>query len=176
MPKGIYIPADQEAPLERRDLAGLEDYQAAVGGYIEAVDLPEAGATLFVNEEGLLRKLLFNPRATFLWWFWVPAARHKAMLVGDAILVGSSDQRGDETDVAEPLAASLLSPYGHRVEVLTHGDPTWYGNRASYPDYFEAAVWAMTLLERWTQAADVRILPLTEQDGVERGLAAGEPS
>jgi len=91
MPKGIYIPADQEAPLERRDLAGLEDYQAAVGGYIEAVDLPEAGATLFVNEEGLLRKLLFNPRATFLWWFWVPAARHKAMLVGDAILVGSSD-------------------------------------------------------------------------------------
>ena len=60
--------------------------------------------------------------------------------------------------------------------MLTHGDPTWYGNRASYPDYFEAAVWAMTLLERWTQAADVRILPLTEQDGVERGLAAGEPS
>ncbi|WP_409048298.1 DUF3846 domain-containing protein [Microbacterium sp. HA-8] len=176
MPKGIYIPADQEAPLEHRELQGLEDYQTVVGGYIEAVDLPEAGATLFVNEEGLLRKLPFNPRATFLWWFWVPAARYKAMLVGDAILVGSSDQRGDETDVPEPLAASLLSPYGHRVEVLTHGDPKWYGNQASYPDYFEAAVWAMTLLERWTQAKAVRILPLTEQEGIERGLTAGEPS
>lgn len=61
MPKGIYIPADQEAPLERRELTGLEDYQTAVSGYIEAVDLPKAGATLFVNEERLLRKLPFNP-------------------------------------------------------------------------------------------------------------------
>ncbi|WP_370895088.1 hypothetical protein [Janibacter sp. GXQ6167] len=52
MPKGIYIPATQEAPLEHRDLTGLEDYQTAVGGYIEAVDLSEAGATVFVNEEG----------------------------------------------------------------------------------------------------------------------------
>lgn len=37
MPKGIYIPADQAAPLERRELTGLEDYQATVSGYIEAV-------------------------------------------------------------------------------------------------------------------------------------------
>lgn len=176
MPKGIYIPAAQDAPLEHRELTTLEDYQAAVSGYIEAVDLPDAGATLFVNEEGLLRRLPFNPRATFLWWFWVLAARHKAMLVGDAVLVGTSDQRGDETDVPEPLATSLLSPYGHRVEVLTYGDQKWYGNQATFPDYFEAAVWGMTLLERWTQAENVRILPLSEQESIKRGLVAGEPS
>ncbi|WP_370895087.1 hypothetical protein [Janibacter sp. GXQ6167] len=97
------------------------------------------------------------------------------MLVGDALVVGTSDQRGDETDIPEPLATSLLNPHGHRVEVLTHGDPKWYGNQATYPDYFEAAVWAMTLMERWTQAADVRIVPLTGQEGIERGLTGQAP-
>lgn len=162
MPQGIFIPSDQETPLQQREFRTLEDYQQAVGGYIEAVDLPDAGATMFVNEEGLLRRLPFNPRATFLWWFWVPAARNKEMLVGDAVVVGTSDRRGDETDIPSELAACLLNPHGHRIEVLTHGDPKRYANTATYPDYFEAAVWGMSLLERWTLTDKVRIRPVDE--------------
>ena len=148
MPKGIIIPADQEQPLEQGTVTTLEDVEDVVAGHGEAVDLPDAGATIFVNEEGLPRKLPFNPRATFLWWLWVPAARQRAMLVGDVIVVGVSDRRGEESDIPDELAASLLSPHGHRVEVQTVGDPKWYGNAAVFPDYFEAAVWGMTLLER----------------------------
>lgn len=45
MPKGIYIPADDSAPLEVRDFAGLVDYQAAVEGWIEPVDIDELSVT-----------------------------------------------------------------------------------------------------------------------------------
>jgi phosphatidylserine decarboxylase len=31
---------------------------------------------------------------------------------------------------------------------------------ASYTDYFEALVWAMVTLERWTHAEDVRVVPV----------------
>ncbi|MCB8045015.1 DUF3846 domain-containing protein [Microbacterium oxydans] len=57
MVQGIVIPADAESPLWRRDFARLEDYQAAVGGWIEAVDLLDFGVTIYVNEEGRLRHL-----------------------------------------------------------------------------------------------------------------------
>lgn len=174
MPKGIIIPADQAQPLTTREVNKLEDYQAAVGGLIEAVDLPDIGSTVFVNEEGLIQKLEFNPRATFLWWYWVPAARQKAMLVGDALVVGQPDADGNTTDIPAEFATSLLNPHGHRIEVQTLGDPKWYGNDAVFPDYFEAAVWGMTLLERWTLAHSLRVVPLAEEEAAHRAL--GEAS
>lgn len=75
MVSGIVIPAAAESSLEEREFANLEDYQAAVGGWIEAVDLPSFGVTICVNEEGLLRHLPFNSRASFPWWYHVSAAR-----------------------------------------------------------------------------------------------------
>ena len=68
MVRGIVIRAAGEEPLEERHFFGLEDYQSAVGGWIEAVDIPSIGVTVHVNEEGLLQQLPFNRRATFLWW------------------------------------------------------------------------------------------------------------
>ncbi|WP_396653769.1 DUF3846 domain-containing protein [Microbacterium sp. ARD31] len=64
--RGLLIPSGED-PIEERTLASLPDYQKAVGGWIEAIDLPDVGITIYVNEEGLLRQLPFNPRATFLW-------------------------------------------------------------------------------------------------------------
>lgn len=66
MAQGIYGPA--EGQPEKREFTCLEDYQAAVGGLIEAVDVPDLGITIYVNDEGLLRHLPFNSRASFLWW------------------------------------------------------------------------------------------------------------
>jgi len=37
-----------------------------VDGWIEAVDVPNLGITIYVNEEGVLRHLPFNPRASIL--------------------------------------------------------------------------------------------------------------
>lgn len=106
MVKEIYVPADDSEALELRELEKLEDYQAAVDGWIESVDVPSLGVTIYVNEEGLLRHLSFNPRASFLWWYHVPGA-HQAMLVGDVIIVGPPDDNGDGTDVPEEVVGLL---------------------------------------------------------------------
>lgn len=158
MVSGICVPAVAESPLEEREFADLKDYQTAVGGWIEAVDLPSFGVTIYANEEGLLRHLPFNSRASFLWWYHVPAARQKAMLVGDVVIVGLPDCHGNSTDVPIVVRELLLAPATYRVEVRTFDDPKWYSNQATYPDYWEALVWGMVLLERWTAAEDVRIV------------------
>ncbi len=68
MPRGILIPADRTAPLEQGTFNRLEDYQAAVGGPIEAVDLPEIGVTIYANEIGVIQQLPVNSRATLSIW------------------------------------------------------------------------------------------------------------
>lgn len=160
MVTGIVIPADADQPLEQRDFVGLDDYREAVGGWIEAIDLHDLGITIYVNEDGLIRHLPFNSRATFLWWYHAPTARQKSMIVGSAVIVGSPARNGDSTDVPEAVRELLLTPADYRVEARTTGDPKWYGNQATCPDYWEAIVCAMVTLERWTLAEDVRVLPV----------------
>lgn len=170
MVTGIVIPADAYQPIERREFASLEDYQLAVGGWIEPVDLRELGVTIYVSEEGLRRHLPFNSHASFLWWYHVAEARQRAMLVGDAVIVGLPNRQGNATDVP-PVVADQLTQVGNwRVQVLTHGDPKWYGNQATYDDYFEALIWAMLTLERWSAAEDVRVVPVPADE-----LADGAP-
>lgn len=156
----IVIAADAESPLEQRDFARLEDYQAAVGGWIEAVDLLDFGVTIYVNEEGLLRHLPFNSRASFLWWYHVPEARQKAMLVGDAVLVGLAGRDGISTDVPREVQSRLLTPARYRVELWLVGNSEWSRNPATFPDYWEAMVWGMAFLERIPGAVGVRVLPV----------------
>lgn len=164
MVNGILIPADADRVSERRGFLTLDDYQTAVGGRIEAVDLPDLGISIYINEEGLLRQLPFNSRATFLWWYHVPEARQKAMLVGDAVVVGQPNRKGDSTDIPSEVGTMLLDPGVWRVEVRTVGDPKWYGNQMTYTDYFEALVWAMLTLERWSAAEDVRVVPVSDDE------------
>lgn len=171
MVQGIVIPADAESPLEQRDFARLEDYQAAVGGWIEAVDLHDLGVTIYVNEEGLLRQMPFNSRASFLWWYHVPEARQTTMLVGDAVLIGLPDRKGDSTDVPREVQNRLLTATRYRIELKLAGESGWHRNPASFSDYWEALVWAMVLLERIHDAVDVRVSPVDPDE-----IATVDPS
>lgn len=182
MVKGIYVPVDETELLEQREFATLDDYQAAVGGWIEAVDVPSLGITIYVNEEGLLRHLPFNPRASFLWWFHVPGA-HQAMLVGNAVIVGLPDENGDSTDMPREVVDLLTVAREYAVAIqiggasessgsngklssillpLTHGDPSWCLSVARHEDYFSAAAWAVVFRERWTDAVNVRVVSAVE--------------
>ena len=164
MVRALRIPAEAEEPITELEVFKLEDYQAAVGGWIEPVDLPDLGVTIYVHEEGLVLGLPFNSRAAFLWWYFVPEARQKAMLVGPALVVGLPDRNGDSTDIPARVVDMIGRPGVWRVEVKTYGDPQWYRNQATYADYFEAVVWAMVTLERWTAAEDVRVVPVTTEE------------
>lgn len=80
----------------------LETLQGIVGGYIEAVGPADGRWTAYVDEEGLLKGLPLNRRATVM-------ARQlgagDVLLVGPAVFLGPADDEGYDTDVtAEVLA------------------------------------------------------------------------
>lgn len=72
--------------IEKVDLAGkkatLQQLQAAVGGYIEAI--PGTKARAYANEEGLLRNLPYNFKASL---------RFNMNLVGDVVELEKGDKQ-----------------------------------------------------------------------------------
>lgn len=150
MVTGVHVPARITHPVAVREFNDLADYQAGVGGMIEAVDLRLIDVTMYVNEEGLMRGLEFNPRATMLWWYWVPAARQKAMLAGDVVLVGWQDGEGNSTDLPEQMLAIFTRSEAFRIEVQWRPGDAWEPLDVPMPcrDYFDALTWTLILVEK----------------------------
>lgn len=164
MVKGLFIPAAATVPVERRDYQQLGDYQAAVGGWIEAVDVPTFGPiTMYVNENGIAERLEPNLRATFLWWFHAPHVRDHSALFGDVALVGYPDQEGDATDVPEEVLDLLTASTPYVVTVQLE-DETWYRGRNVNRDYWEAIHWAMIKLSREPELKDVGVVQADKAD------------
>ena len=159
---GILVPSDTAASLELRKFDGLADYQAAVGGWVEAVTIPSLGITIYVNEEGLPKHLPFNARATFLWAHHVPEVRLNAMVVGDAVIVGLPNEAGEDTDVPERVRELLLSQTTFRVAVRKKGSQKWLGNQLKFPDYWGAIAWTMLLRDDWPRLKEIHVLPASE--------------
>ena len=173
MVRGIHIPARITHQVTERQFEKLDDYQAGVGGNIEAVDLRLIDSTMYVNEEGHVHGLEFNPRATMLWWYWVPEARQKAMLVGDAVLVGWPDDEGNSTDLPQQMLGVILEADEFRIEVQWRSQDDWAVIYAPLPyiDYFDAMVWALILMEntrpRPHQLKVVSTVVASQQPGAE---------
>ena len=108
MPSAILIKPTGE--VARVSLSDLGDFQAAVGGDIEAVPLPEID--MILNENGLDLDLPVNPVATRLAKEEL-AKDGRALItqdgwvLGPVLLVGKPDEFGDETD-CPPLAIEAL--------------------------------------------------------------------
>jgi hypothetical protein len=73
----------------------LGSFQAVVGGYIQGVI--GGASTIYVNEEGLLIGLPFNPVATL---FAANVLGYLGMqLFGTALILGPPDGKGEDTPV-----------------------------------------------------------------------------
>lgn len=163
MVHGIIIPADNTAPLRTATLDSFQDFQRAVGGWFEAVDIPDLGVTMYVNEEGLIRDLPFNRRATFLWRFHVPQARD-ARLVGDVAVVGLTDDEGESTELPSELRQWLLKPGVYRVRTRELGRNQWREEPVDRDDYVETVIWA-ALLREVSPALEVQIERVEDGEG-----------
>lgn len=162
MPKGIVIPADPEAPMEVRDFSGLADYQEAVGGLIEPVDLvAPAPATLYVDEEGRLKQANFNARATFIAMVHNPAYLFTGcMFLGDAVLVGAPDDEGETQDLPDEFEQLLLNTSLYKILVQTADDgEAWNGNLSRFEDLHSAYESAIALAHRWLAVERVKVVP-----------------
>ena len=161
MVQGIYVPMI-DGELEVREFAQTSKLQGSVGGWIEAVDVPDPGITIYVNEEGLVRRLPFNSRASFVWWYHVPGAT-QAMLVGNAVIIGQPDEDGNDTDVPQTVIDLLTydgeyvvlvkvggisdpvvssdSKLGSVLLPLAHGNPSLCMSCTRHDGYISATAW-----------------------------------
>jgi hypothetical protein len=109
MTKVLFIPADDDQPVEEREASNLKEYQALVGGLIQCVELPAWG-DLWLNEEGKYQcvdeegRVIVNRRATTL------AAGNLFpgdFVAGDAFVTGHADAAGEMTDYL-PVTKALF--------------------------------------------------------------------
>ena len=73
----------------------LKQLQEFVKGYIERVDVRVAGKNyeMFVNEEGLLHGLQYNPKATAQYWV-KKGIKHAPHIVGTAVVLSRDHLEG----------------------------------------------------------------------------------
>lgn len=159
MVTGVIIPADIDSAPRLQEFHGLRDYQTAVGGLIEAIDLDSPPMSFFANEEAKLIGLPINQRANALWWLHVPAAYGFDFLAGDVVLIGRPDEEGETQDAPPEFVRLLLGPATYRVEVQTADSGTaWSGNGRRFSNYFAAATYAIDLSHRWTLVTATRVV------------------
>lgn len=79
----------------KTEAVGLEELQAAVGGYIEAVSgfdtYLNQNAVAFCNEEGKLKGLAINEQAT-RFWAYANGGHVGDVLVGDVVVLTGDEE------------------------------------------------------------------------------------
>lgn len=109
----VKIPANgkpEVVPFPRPAQSG-EQYKVmsnAVGGYIEHVSVfcADRSLDMWVNEEGLLQRLPYNPLATYL--YQKRTGSDDALIVGDAIITSSNSQ-GDTLPLWQAEVDAVMS-------------------------------------------------------------------
>ncbi|WP_427008262.1 DUF3846 domain-containing protein [Pseudarthrobacter sp. H2] len=161
----IQIPAEEERPLYKVAIENLEGMQAAVGGYIEFVDLDTFNASMVVNEEGKLEKRPINRRATLMFWLLYPKMSNRDAIVGDVLIVGHPDKNGNTTDAPGEVVELLFDTPSFKVEFQTLDEPNVFnGNMRRFEDYFEAANYALLKARAWLAVERTRVVPVVDSD------------
>jgi hypothetical protein len=88
--------------------AEYEFLSASVGGWIEMVTLVDDldGIILWVNEEGKINNLDYNPLATTI---WETCFGFTDVIVGNAILTGGADEDGETLPLTDKQVATILA-------------------------------------------------------------------
>jgi Domain of unknown function (DUF3846) len=157
----LVLPADQVLPATQDQIgaSNLPEYQQLVGGLVEHVALAKPPSGMYFNEEGKVRGLPLNRRATLLLWLHNPAFRYADVITGDALLVGPVDRDGYDTNAPEELVQTLFEAKQFRAEVQTYGEAGWHGNERRFDTWVAAYSYVLDLGRRWTSVQDVRVVP-----------------
>lgn len=158
MVTGILVPHNITIEMQRIELTALADYQAAVGGYIEIIHVQRHPLVIVADEEGKLKRLPSNRRATCLWWLLDPDGLGGDVLVGDVVILGP-EKHGESTSAPMNLISLLLETSRYQVEVcLSPEHGTWAPIGDTVGDFFEATIRALTLMEVWNPPHEVKVV------------------
>jgi hypothetical protein len=158
MVTGIVIPHETRLALQKVEFQNLTDYQTAVGGYIETVKMDGHPLVIVADEDGKVKQLPVNRRATCLWWLLNPSGLGGDLLVGDVVILGQ-ERRGKTNDVPAKLLALLLETSSYEVQVcLSKQFDTWVPIGRTHTDFFEATIQALSLMEVWSPPEQVKVV------------------
>ena len=161
---GLLIPADDNTPIRRLGLdpADLQVWRRAVGGDLNHIPVPDPPC-LFTVRQGTVHeganpdRLPFNHRATVLLSALYKPWATTGYLVGDAVITGHPDARGEPVDVPDTLTKLLLHARLFKAEVRLHGQQGWASNMMVFADWVSAATFVIDLGRRWTEVTATRI-------------------
>jgi len=106
--KVFKIPQDLH---QKPELVEIDDTlaakQALVGGYIECVSFPRMGFCMWDNEDGLIRQMEVNVRASVLWNKEFP--HDMSVIRGSVYLTGFADKNGRTQDFPELLLDTVTN-------------------------------------------------------------------
>ena len=100
----LFRAADDHGELIETDPTDLATYQQLVGGWIEAVALPDE-SLLICNEEGKINGLSPNRTANQFMSRINPGTLHGDLLVGDVVVVGPNS---DDPSIWGPVTDATL--------------------------------------------------------------------
>lgn len=162
----IVIPVDQKQPIRQQQLhkQDLDAYRQIVGGNLEVLNLDRPPVSMYFNDEGKLLEFSVNARATVVLWAHNSTFRGHDVIVGPAFIVGPVDGRGDDTTVPDDLVHLLFNTKRYRVQVQLQGCNRWWENADVFDDWFEAYVSGVRLAQRRTFVAEVRVVPMLDDE------------
>ncbi len=110
----------------------LSSFQKAVGGYIEAVTVPNTDLRLYCDEEGKLRGKATNEVATTYLDMLMPGFAIRDHLVGDVMFVGTRPGSGTEASIPLGHVTGFVNTAMRRVTdtewpivVVRYGNDIW---------------------------------------------------
>lgn len=142
MARSIVIPHDQARSPRLRHLASAGDFQAAVDGWLEPIEMPALGVTVYVNEAARREHHPINCRAMALWWLYSADPTQYPIFLGDVVLT-STDDGEEATALLERIVRDIFEQREFVVQVRPSGQDSWRDSFARFHDVFDAATWCM---------------------------------
>lgn len=160
--RSIVIPHDQARSPRLRHLATASEFQAAVDGWLEPIEMPALGVTVYVNEAARREHHPINCRAMALWWLYSADPTQYPIFLGDVVLT-STDDGEEATALLERIVGDIFEQREFVVQVRPSGQDSWRDSFARFHDVFDAATWCMLLINTLGPGGRLRLESRTPQ-------------
>lgn len=140
--RSIVIPHDTKQRPTLVELADLGAFQEAVDGWLDLVEIPSIGVTVYLNEAARRTRGPFNTRATAFWWLHSAEPTDRPVMLGDVVLTGVGDHE-NEGDVPEVVVEQIFHRNNFVVQVRPYDRTSWCDSFARFDSVFDAAIWCL---------------------------------
>lgn len=136
----IVIPHDPASPPLLRELTNVGEFQEAVGGWLELIELPSLGVTAYVNEAARREFAPVNCRAMAFWWLHTDDPSQNAIVLGDVVLMSTGEHNGN---VPDEVIHQIFDRQEFVIQARLHDEKVWLNTLARFDNVFDAGTWLM---------------------------------